>query len=79
MQTSCVFLCCCAEIDSLFFGLNLLLACLFDLRMEPEAKDTVSARRVQKADREKLRRDRLNEQFTELGNALGKSSFDSSI
>ncbi|KAL1565834.1 transcription factor bHLH121-like isoform X1 [Salvia divinorum] len=41
-----------------------------DCRMEPEAKDTVSARRVQKADREKLRRDRLNEQFTELGNAL---------
>ncbi|KAG6386413.1 hypothetical protein SASPL_155313 [Salvia splendens] len=41
-----------------------------DCRMEPEAKDTVSARRVQKADREKLRRDRLNEQFTDLGNAL---------
>lgn len=41
-----------------------------DCRMEAEGKDTVSARKVQKADREKLRRDRLNEQFTELGNAL---------
>ncbi|XP_078167530.1 transcription factor bHLH121-like isoform X2 [Carex rostrata] len=29
-----------------------------------------SARKVQKADREKMRRDRLNEQFQELGNAL---------
>ncbi|KAL0454120.1 UNVERIFIED_CONTAM: Transcription factor [Sesamum latifolium] len=35
-----------------------------------EAKDSVTARKVQKADREKLRRDRLNEQFMELGNAL---------
>ncbi|RWW84831.1 hypothetical protein BHE74_00006543 [Ensete ventricosum] len=33
-------------------------------------KDSVAARKVQKADREKLRRDRLNEQFLELGNAL---------
>lgn len=46
---------------------------IVDLRVEAEGKDTVSARKVQKADREKLRRDRLNEQFTELGNALGKS------
>ncbi|KAF8405372.1 hypothetical protein HHK36_010276 [Tetracentron sinense] len=35
-----------------------------------EAKDSIVARKVQKADREKLRRDRLNEQFLELGNAL---------
>ncbi|GAB4847534.1 hypothetical protein Ancab_026593 [Ancistrocladus abbreviatus] len=39
-------------------------------RQETEAKDPVAARKVQKADREKLRRDRLNEQFLELGNAL---------
>jgi hypothetical protein len=37
-----------------------------------EIKDPVAARKVQKADREKLRRDRLNEQFLELGNSLGK-------
>ncbi|XP_012084379.1 transcription factor bHLH121 isoform X2 [Jatropha curcas] len=36
-------------------------------RPESEVKD---ARKVLKADREKLRRDRLNEQFIELGNAL---------
>ena len=40
-------------------------------RLEAEGKDPVAARKVQKADREKLRRDRLNEQFQELGNALG--------
>ncbi|XP_038710640.1 uncharacterized protein LOC120005198 isoform X2 [Tripterygium wilfordii] len=34
-------------------------------------KDCDTARKVQKADPEKLRRDRLNEQFLELGNALG--------
>ncbi|KAK1560752.1 hypothetical protein Q3G72_030514 [Acer saccharum] len=39
-------------------------------RMEGDVKDCVAARRIQKADREKLRRDRLNEHFTELGNAL---------
>ncbi|XP_062102574.1 transcription factor bHLH121-like isoform X3 [Humulus lupulus] len=32
--------------------------------------DPVAARKVQKADREKLRRDRLNEHFLELGNTL---------
>ncbi|XP_073028996.1 transcription factor bHLH121 [Primulina eburnea] len=41
-----------------------------DCRMEAETKDSTNARKVQKADREKLRRDRLNEQFTELGNTL---------
>ena len=39
---------------------------------EVEVKDPIAARKFQKADREKLRRDRLNEQFLELGNALGK-------
>ncbi|XP_004289841.1 PREDICTED: transcription factor bHLH121 [Fragaria vesca subsp. vesca] len=37
---------------------------------EGEAKDGVAARKMQKADREKLRRDRLNEHFMELGNVL---------
>ncbi|KAH7301451.1 hypothetical protein KP509_23G027400 [Ceratopteris richardii] len=32
--------------------------------------DRISARRLHKADREKLRRDKLNEQFTELASAL---------
>ncbi|KAL5712136.1 hypothetical protein ACHQM5_014336 [Ranunculus cassubicifolius] len=32
--------------------------------------DPIAARKVQKADREKLRRDRLNEQFLDLGTAL---------
>ncbi|KAL6010311.1 hypothetical protein ACLOJK_000742 [Asimina triloba] len=40
------------------------------LQAEPEVKDSMAARKIQKADREKLRRDRLNEQFLELGNAL---------
>ncbi|KAJ6850438.1 transcription factor bHLH121 [Iris pallida] len=39
-------------------------------RGERDGKDPIAARKVQKADREKLRRDRLNEQFTELGNAI---------
>lgn len=39
-------------------------------RTEVEAKDSIAARKVQKADREKLRRDRLNEHFLELGNTL---------
>ncbi|KAI3989458.1 hypothetical protein MKX01_022733 [Papaver californicum] len=39
-------------------------------RPEVEVKDSIAARKIQKADREKLRRDRLNEQFMELGNAL---------
>lgn len=39
-------------------------------RPEGEVKDCIAARKVQKADREKLRRDRLNEQFIELGNTL---------
>ncbi|MBA0618090.1 hypothetical protein Godav_027482 [Gossypium davidsonii] len=39
-------------------------------RQEMEANDPIAARKVQKADREKLRRDKLNEQFVELGNTL---------
>ncbi|ONK57104.1 uncharacterized protein A4U43_C10F16660 [Asparagus officinalis] len=39
-------------------------------RVGNSAKDPSSARKIQKADREKLRRDRLNEQFLELGKAL---------
>ncbi|KAK8568003.1 hypothetical protein V6N13_105946 [Hibiscus sabdariffa] len=39
-------------------------------RVEGEPKDCMAARKLQKADREKLRRDRLNEHFLELGNAL---------
>ncbi|KAJ7967204.1 Transcription factor protein [Quillaja saponaria] len=39
-------------------------------RTEAEPKDCVAARKSQKADREKLRRDRLNEQFVELGSTL---------
>ncbi|PKU63213.1 transcription factor bHLH121 [Dendrobium catenatum] len=39
-------------------------------RVDKEAKDSSNVRKVHKADREKLRRDRLNEQFLELGNAI---------
>ncbi|ESQ53481.1 hypothetical protein EUTSA_v10026039mg [Eutrema salsugineum] len=38
--------------------------------MVEEKKEPVSSRKIQKADREKIRRDKLNEQFLELGNAL---------
>lgn len=34
----------------------------------------VTARKSQKAGREKLRREKLNEHFLELGNVLGKDS-----
>jgi len=40
-------------------------------RAECKAQGSTSARKVQKADREKMRRDKLNEQFQDLGNALG--------
>ncbi|GMI68195.1 hypothetical protein HRI_000488800 [Hibiscus trionum] len=40
------------------------------LEMEVKDPNPIAARRVQKADREKLRRDKLNEQFLELGNTL---------
>lgn len=49
---------------------------IFGLRLrqrdDVEMKDPIAARKVKKADREKLRRDRLNEQFLELGNTLGR-------
>lgn len=42
----------------------------FRPRSDMEVKDPIVARKVQKADREKLRRDRLNEHFLELGKAI---------
>ncbi|PSS25999.1 Transcription factor bHLH121 like [Actinidia chinensis var. chinensis] len=41
-----------------------------DTRPEAELKNGATTRKVQKADREKLRRDRLNDQFLELGKVL---------
>ncbi|XP_020973768.1 transcription factor bHLH121 isoform X2 [Arachis ipaensis] len=38
--------------------------------------DGTAARKSQKADREKIRRDRLNEQFVELGSILGRPKND---
>jgi len=40
-------------------------------KAEGEKEDPSASRKVLKADREKLRRDRLNEHFQELGNTLG--------
>ncbi|KAA8546075.1 hypothetical protein F0562_020474 [Nyssa sinensis] len=64
-------------LSSLFFSFLLSSSFFFlshlsinNQRPEAELKDCVSERKVQKADREKLRRDRLNEQFMELGNVL---------
>ena len=37
-----------------------------------DSEDPTAARKLQKAGREKQRRCRLNEQFIELGNTLGK-------
>lgn len=48
-------------------------------RTECQAQSSTAARKVQKADREKMRRDKLNEQFQELGNALGNAVFIFSI
>ncbi|XP_056164994.1 transcription factor bHLH121-like isoform X2 [Syzygium oleosum] len=39
-------------------------------RVPSTSRDEVAVRKSQKADREKLRRDRLNDQFIELGNTL---------
>ncbi|XP_021904730.1 transcription factor bHLH121 isoform X2 [Carica papaya] len=39
-------------------------------QMEEELKDSNAARKMQKADREKLRRDRLNEHFLKLGKTI---------
>ncbi|VAI57198.1 unnamed protein product [Triticum turgidum subsp. durum] len=38
---------------------------------ECKAQSSVTARKVHKADRERMRRDKLNEQFMELGTTLG--------
>uniref|UniRef100_A0A0E0JZD8 BHLH domain-containing protein n=1 Tax=Oryza punctata TaxID=4537 RepID=A0A0E0JZD8_ORYPU len=40
-------------------------------RTECKTQGSIVTRKVQKADREKMRRDRLNEQFQELGSTLG--------
>lgn len=40
-------------------------------RTECKANGSVTARKVQKADRERVRRDKLNVQFQELGTTLG--------
>lgn len=42
----------------------------FRTRPDLEVQDTIAARKVQKADREKLRRDKLNEHFLDLGKAI---------
>lgn len=52
--------------------ITLFYICFVRQRTECEVKDPLAARKVQKADREKLRRDKLNEVFNELGNTLGK-------
>lgn len=49
--------------------------CYHSQRTECQAQGSTAARKVQKADREKMRRDKLNEQFQELGNALGNAGF----
>lgn len=41
--------------------------------MEVEMENAAATRKVSKSDREKLRRDKLNEQFLELGNLIGKT------
>jgi len=44
-------------------------------RTEGKGQGPSATRKVQKADREKMRRDKLNEQFQELGNTLGMMLF----
>ncbi|XP_021727561.1 transcription factor bHLH121-like [Chenopodium quinoa] len=60
------------QTDKVCQPLNPSQSSQLDSRQRPEAevKDPVAVRKVQKADREKLRRDRLNDQFQELGSAL---------
>lgn len=52
---------------------NVINFCFDSQGLESEVKDSVAVRKSEKADREKLRRDRLNEHFIELGDALGKT------
>lgn len=54
------------------FKLLFVINSFYDQRLEAEPRECNVARKAQKADREKLRRDRLNEQFLELGTTLGK-------
>lgn len=63
----------------LYFHLLLSHKYFYDQRLEAEPKECNVARKVQKADREKLRRDRLNEQFMELGNTLGKYTLANNV
>ncbi|XP_048234237.1 transcription factor bHLH121 [Ricinus communis] len=49
---------------------NVINFCFDSQGLESEVKDSVAVRKSEKADREKLRRDRLNEHFIELGDAL---------
>jgi len=55
-------------------GLQYDLLSLFDVLVAEEEVMDVSARKSQKAGREKLRREKLNEHFVELGNVLGIDS-----
>lgn len=57
------------------FLYNVLMNYYCSQRAEGEIKDCLAARKIQKADREKLRRDRLNEHFVEMGNVLGRITF----
>jgi hypothetical protein len=53
--------------------LSVLCCCL--CREKSEMEPSVVARKVQKADREKIRRDRLNDHFHQLGNVIGRYHF----
>lgn len=57
--------------------IEMILNVMCRKRGEVETQDPAAARKVQKADREKLRRDRLNEHFLDLGSTLGLSSIHS--
>ena len=52
--------------------LSLIYFCDCSLAAGGNVNDRLSARRSLKADREKIRRDKLNEQFSELASSLGK-------
>ena len=53
-------------------SVSLLYFCDCSLAVGGNVNDRLSARRSLKADREKIRRDKLNEQFSELASSLGK-------
>jgi hypothetical protein len=54
---------------------NIYSSIIHSQRIECKGQGSTAVRKVQKADREKMRRDKLNEQFQELGNALGNAVF----